>query len=362
MRHFIIAATFLFTLTTTPMLHGFVKAQDSVRNTQALLTTKVLEARKLETNSGCNQALLVEVLSGERSGEKLQFSTGTELSSDARCFSPGNKLLVSNITLPDGSEQFFVVDYIRSDGLLIISIVFILIALLVAKQWGARSLLGMVFSFAVIFLFLLPRLLSGMNALLAACLASALIIPATFTLSHGFSRKTTVAMLSTIVTLILTGLLAHWSIELLHLTGFGSEEMMFLQFISSESLDPRGLLLAGVLIATLGVLDDITISQASIVHELKSAKKSMPNSELFTRAMRVGNDHIASLINTLVLVYTGASLPLLLLFLDSSQTLTQLLSYELIAEEITRTLVGSTGLILAVTITTALAVFFEKKK
>ena len=157
------------------------------------------------------------------------------------------------------------------------------------------------------------------------------------------------------IALVITGFLAKFFVQVTRLTGYASEEAAFLQYARQGAVDIKGLLLAGIIIGTLGILDDITIAQAAIVQQLKQANKKMKPKELFSQAMRVGQDHIASMITTLILVYTGAALPLLLLFIDNPLPFSQVINYEIIAEEIIRTLVGSIGLITAVPITTFLA-------
>jgi uncharacterized membrane protein len=173
-------------------------------------------------------------------------------------------------------------------------------------------------------------------------------------LSHGVNSKSIIAIIGTLGALVITGILAVVYGNMAGLSGLGSEEAGFLlDALPRESF--YKLLLAGVIIGSLGVLDDITISQASIVEELKKANHRLRTSDLFVSAMRVGHDHIASLVNTLVLVYAGSALPLLLLFLVSQIGYTDLLSYEALAEEIVRTLVASIGLVSAVPLTTLIA-------
>ena len=204
-------------------------------------------------------------------------------------------------------------------------------------------------------------ILQGHSPVLVAILGSVLIIPLTFYPSHGVNRKTNIAIVSTFLTLVIAGLLASFFSDFTHLTGLASEESNFLKIGTAEQIDFQGLILAGILISILGILDDITISQASIVQQLKLAKPDIQFTELFGRALSVGRDHIASLVNTLILVYTGASLPLLLLFLDQSVGFQSIINLEFMAEEVVRTLIGSVALILAVPITTVLAAFSSTK-
>jgi uncharacterized membrane protein len=173
-------------------------------------------------------------------------------------------------------------------------------------------------------------------------------------LAHGFNVRTTTAVLGTLCSLLLTGILAVIFMGTTRLTGLASEEAAFLQ-ISAEQVNLEGLLLGGIIIGTLGVLDDVTVTQASAVWELHLANPSFGIKELYASAVRIGSDHIASTVNTLVLAYAGASLPLLILFSLSSRPLADLITTELVAVEIVRTLVGSIGLVASVPITTFLA-------
>ena len=213
----------------------------------------------------------------------------------------------------------------------------------------------------MIFAFILPQISAGHDPIFIAILASLFIIPVTFYLSHGLSRKTTTAVAGTFIALIITGILATIFVNVTRLTGFSSEEAGFLQAEKGGLVNIKGLLLAGIIVSVLGILDDITVSQASVVHQLKKLSPNLTLMQLYSKAMEVGRDHIASVVNTLVLVYAGAAMPLFLLFIDSSRPFGQVINHELIAEEIIRTLVASIGLILAVPITTFLTAYFIKK-
>ncbi|RJR24314.1 YibE/F family protein [Candidatus Microgenomates bacterium] len=248
----------------------------------------------------------------------------------------------------------------RRDSLLLLFCLFLVLVVSIAGIRGFMSVLGMGFSFLVIFLFVLPRISSGANPVMIAILGSFFIVPATFFLSHGFNKKTVVAIAGTVVALMFTGLLAGFFVDNARLTGFSSEEAGFLQFHHNGIINIKGLLLAGIIIGVLGVLDDITISQSAVVFQLKDSNPKIKKGELYKRAMSVGKDHISSMVNTLVLVYTGAALPLLLLFINNPRPFSEVINYEIIADEIVRTLVGSVGLILAVPVTTFFAVFAAK--
>ncbi|MBU0570069.1 YibE/F family protein [Patescibacteria group bacterium] len=244
--------------------------------------------------------------------------------------------------------------------MVLLFIIFIAVVLIVGKVWGITSLFGMGFSFLIIFKFILPQIINGANPILIAIIGSLFIIPVTFYLSHGFNKKTHIAIVSTVIALIITGVLAGFFVNAARLTGFASEEAGFLQAMKGGTVNIKGLLMAGIIIGALGILDDVTVSQASVVQQLKNTSSKLSGNELYKKAMRVGQDHVSSMVNTLVLVYTGVALPLLLLFIDSPRSFSEIVNYELIADEIVRILVGSIGLVLAVPIATVLACRFLK--
>jgi uncharacterized membrane protein len=187
------------------------------------------------------------------------------------------------------------------------------------------------------------------------------IIPVTFYVTHGVSRTTTVAVAGTIAALILTGLLSYIFVEMTKLTGFAAEEASYLELMKGGAINIKSLLLAGIIISALGVLDDVTISQAGIVDKLAEANSKYNMKQLYRHSISLGRDHIASLVNTLILVYAGASLPLFILFYDSRVAVSTTLSQEVVATEIVRTLVTSIGVISAVPITTFLACWYKRR-
>jgi len=275
--------------------------------------------------------------------------------SNLQKYKSGDELVISYGKDFEGNDTFYISDYIRRGSLLWLFIIFIICTVVIAKWRGLLSLLGMGISFFVIYSFILPKISTGSNPVEIAILGSLIIIPVSFFLSHGLNKKTVVAIAGTLIALMITGVLATMFVESAQLTGFASEEAGFLQTIKQGSVNIKGLLLAGIIIGVLGVLDDITISQSAIVFQLKETNEKLGFFELYKRAMNVGQDHISSMVNTLVLVYTGAALPLLLLFIDNPHPFSEIVNYEIIADEVVRTLVGSIGLILAVPITTVIA-------
>jgi len=300
----------------------------------------------------------VRITEGSKKGEEVEITAG--LYEETKPFKAGNKVLVLYSKDFTGQDSFYITDYNRTNPLILLVVIFVVLVVLVSRKWGAFSLIGLFFSFVVIFTFILPKLAAGSNPLFIAIAGALIIAPVTFYLSHGLNRKTTIALISTAIALVITGILAAVSVEITKLTGFGSEEALFLQYAKGGLINIKNLLLAGIIIGTLGILDDVTVNQAAIVFQLKKANKNLSPTEIFHMAMDIGHDHIASMVNTLVLVYTGAALPLLLLFIDNPVSTFEVINSEIIAEEIVRTLVGSIGLILAVPITTLLATYYYK--
>ncbi|PJE68813.1 YibE/F family protein [Candidatus Shapirobacteria bacterium CG10_big_fil_rev_8_21_14_0_10_38_14] len=301
------------------------------------------------------QQLEVLITKGSLTDRKIAVEVGNIPLTGQQKYKAGDGVLLSYSHDLEGNEVFNVSDFVRRKYLLWLFLIFVILVIAIGRWQGMSSLLGLGISFLVIFIFILPQIDAGHDPVIVAITASLLIIPSTFYLSHGVNKKTSIAIIGTLLALILTGFLAKFFIQAARLTGFASEEAGFLQVAKQGSLNIRGLILAGIIIGALGILDDITVAQAAIVQQLKEANPKAHKKELFFRAMKVGRDHIASMVNTLVLVYAGAALPLLLLFINNPLPFLQVINYEIIAEEIIRTLVGSIGLITAVPLTTFLA-------
>jgi len=305
------------------------------------------------------QSLQVRLNSGSREGEVVVSTVNRFLSTGESQYQIGDQVMVNILTAPDGEELVYIIDYVRIGPLFSLFALFATLVIVVARTKGLTSLLGLASTFIIIGLIIIPGLQSGYSPIFVAIVGSLMIMLITFYLTHGVNEKTTIAIAGTFISLVITAVLATVYLSLAKITGFAAEEAAFLQVIKGGDLNIQGLLLAGIIIGALGVLDDITISQASVVRELKLANPKIKAKKLYSQAMNIGRDHIASLVNTLVLVYTGGALPLLLLFtLDESRSFSTVINYEIIAEEIVRTLVASIGLITAVPITTFIAANF----
>jgi uncharacterized membrane protein len=255
----------------------------------------------------------------------------------------------------DGGGWYFS-DYQRRGPLVALAVFFACAVVIFGRWRGLFALGGLAITFAVLVRFILPAILLGKNPVAVAVVGSAAIMFAALYLTHGINARTTTAVLGTVGALFVTGVLAWIFVAGTHLTGMATEESGLLA-ASLSGVSLRGLLLGGIVIGSLGVLDDVTVTQASAVWELHRANPEYGFSRLYAAGLRIGRDHIASTVNTLVMAYAGASLPLLVLFTLSSRQLGDVLTSEILGQEIVRTLVGGIGLVSAVPITTALAAF-----
>ncbi len=325
---------------------------------------KILEEKQIEVmqKKQLFQKLAVKLTEGNKKGSVITVTSGDVPLAKIPVYKTGDNVVLTINDGPGNNDSIYISDYVRRDSLYWLFGIFIALAVLIAGKRGTASVIGMFISFFVIFQFILPQILQGANPVFISILGSMVIIPLTFYLSHGINIKSTMSVLGTIISLIITGLLAYFYIQLSRLSGFSSDEASFLQTASSNSFNMQGILLAGIIIGLLGILDDITISQAAIVYQLKKTSPALTFKELYAKGMDIGSDHIASMVNTLVLVYAGASMPLLLLFINNPHPFSEVLNYEMIAEEVVRTLVASIGLILAVPITTFLTAYYLRNK
>lgn len=249
--------------------------------------------------------------------------------------------------------QYQFADFERRSVLWWVAGIFALAVIALGRYRGAAALGGLVASVVILLAFVLPAILDGRPPVMVAVVGAGLIAFFALYLAHGFSRKTTVALLGMLGGLTLTALLSAIVLAVANITGLASEETSLLTLF--EGIDLRGLVLAGTVLGAAGALDDVTVTQASAVWELRRAKPSAPTSEVMAAGLRIGRDHIASTVNTLLLAYAGAALPLLVLFVVSGQSVGVLANSEVVAVEIIRTLVGSIGLVAAVPLTTWLA-------
>lgn len=298
------------------------------------------------------QTLEVRLLEGDRAGTTITFEN------DYIQLEEGQTFYLNHMVTVEGDEFYTVREVDRFVPMLIIIALFVTVVLFFGGMQGMRSLLSLAGSLIIIVYVLIPSLLKGFPPIpTSIAIASAILFCAIF-FTHGFNRRSLIAYAGTIIAVGLTGILAFVSVDTAGLTGFSADESVYLNLSTGGTLNFVGLLLAGIIIGALGVLDDIAITQVAVVRELLSVADKISRREIYHRALRVGREHVGALVNTLVLAYAGAALPLLLLFSLSDGDTIAILNREVFATEIVRALVGSIGLVLTVPITTLLAVTF----
>ncbi|MFE0042299.1 YibE/F family protein [Streptomyces albireticuli] len=293
----------------------------------------------------------IEVTSGPDKGRQF-----TELvqPNASRRYEVGQKVVLSYAPKAPKNLQYAVADVDRTLPMALLAGVFALAVVVVGRLRGLFALAALVISFGVLTLFILPAILQGSDPLLVAVIGGSAIMLIALYMCHGLNARTSVAVVGTLTSLVLIGLLGSLFTDWAHLTGDTDDQTGLVHGLYPE-IGIQGLLLAGIIIGSLGVLDDVTVTQTSAVWELKEANPTASWRKLYGAAMRIGRDHIASVVNTLVLAYAGASLPLLLLFSIADSGIGTVATSEIVAEEIVRTLVGSIGLVASVPVTTALA-------
>ena len=299
----------------------------------------------------------VELDSGPDEGLRAAFDLGPGFD-----ISPGDSVRVAPTNLPPDAvvggvpaDRYAFADFERRSSLLWLALIFAALVVATSRWRGLRALLGLGISLGGVVAFVVPAILDGASPPAVAAVGALAIMLITIPLTHGLGPKAVAALLGTTVALTLTVVLASMATTAAHITGFASDEAGFLSAMGGEALSIRGLLVAGIVIAALGVLDDLTISQASTVMALRHANPDLSARQLFRRGMSVGHDHVVAVVNTLVLAYAGASLPVLLVFSLADTSLGDALNSEVVAAEVVATLVGSIGLIAAAPITTGLA-------
>lgn len=315
------------------------------------------EPTKGQPGSGVCRSSIVDIESGPNKGTRtlLEIPPGP----DQPTLQVGDHIRLARQADPSGTTLYTFEDYARGFPLTIVLVIFAAVIIAVARWRGLRALLGLLIAFAVVVVFLLPALLDGKPATPVAMVAGAVILYAVLYLAHGFNLRTSAALLGTLTAMVVAATLSYASIVFTHITGLSEEQnagvATYLQHVSVA-----GLLLAGFIIGSLGVLNDVTITQASTAFELAALDRTANRRTIFGAAMRVGRDHIASTVYTLVFAYAGGALPALLLFSVAGRSITDVLTGDAVAIELVRAAVGGIALALSVPLTTAIAVLLAR--
>jgi uncharacterized membrane protein len=326
--------------------------------------TQIIEEGEIDMGGHLQtyQIARVNILEGEYAGIEMEIDYGKrQVRSNEYELNIGDKVMVSLSKTPENVINAYFVDFVRTTPMLWLAGIFALAIIFISRWKGVGALVSMVFSLYVIIGYIIPHILIGEDPLRVSIIGSAILLGATLYLTYGWTLKTHAAVISMIFVLLITGALSALFVVFAKLDGTGDENVMFLMQLMETPINLRGLLLGGMIIGALGVLDDLVTTQASAVFELHHANPDFGFRGLYNSAMRIGQDHVAATVNTLVLAYAGASLPMLLMFSLARGDYGYLVNFSFIAEEIVRTLVGSLGLIAAVPLTTVIAIFFAQR-
>ncbi len=359
--------TFLFWLVAVVnmfIIPVLTSAQEMVPDTITTMKAEVLRIEKQEEKNipGTDtpttyQTLTAKIQDGAEKGAIITIENDTLNLKEGEIF-----FLTHTTNHLDGTDFYTATDPYRLSAIYFFVGLFVLLVFIFGGKQGIRGLVVLVLSIVVILYLLVPGILHGYSPLLLSMLICSFIVIVGSYITHGVSKTTTVAVIGMITTILITGILAYVAVYFTRLSGYSSEEAVYLNFNTQGIVNFSGLLLGGIMIGLLGVLYDAAIGQAVAIEELHSAGKHLSRKMIYTKAKRIGREHIGALVNTLAIAYVGASLPLLLLYATSTANISIILNQEIFATEIIRIMIGSIGLVLAVPITTAIGVLMLVKK
>lgn len=359
----------IFSLFSILFTSSIVKAQENViiPTDSKTFKAKVIEILAVEEKTREDgskykqQNLKLVGLEGDFKDKDLIYNGISEIQVDSSNFYEiSDTVYIDEFIDESGIETFYVVDFVRTSYIYILLIIFIVIVLLIGRYKGLKALLSLVLSFIIIIKFILPQILAGRDPFFVSLIGGVIILAIIIYLTEGFKKKSHIAIVSVLLSLLFTLILSLIFTKLTRLTGLAQEDASFLIGAGKAEINFKGLLLAGFIIGVIGVLDDIVVGQIEAVNSIKEANPSLSPKKVFSLAYRVGNTHLGAIINTLFLTYAGAALPLLLLFIlnqDANLTFNRLINTEVVSTEIVRTLVGSIGVMLSMPIATFLASF-----
>ncbi len=329
---------------------------------------KIIEERMVSREDGSKarqQNLLLRGLEKEWKNKEIEHLGISEMDIiGTNTYKIGDKVLVSEMRRNGGEVSYYIVDFVRSGYLFWLAIIFAIIIVIIGRKKGVKSLISLIVSFFIIFKFIVPGIINGGNPLIIGVLGSVIILSLIIYLTEGWNRKSHIAILSIFFSLVVTFILSWIFTNLTRLTGLAQEEAAFLTGANNGLINFKGLLLTGILIGTIGVLDDVVVGQIESVKQIRNANPGLTNRQVYKSAYEVGNTHLGAIINTLFLTYAGASLPLLLLFYLNPTGLVsfgQVINNEAIATEIVRTIIGSIGIALSIPISTYLATIWLRE-
>jgi uncharacterized membrane protein len=310
------------------------------------------------------QTLRVQIIDGTQKGKFTIIENGKDIQiTKDQLVSKNQQIIVTRTIYPTGQTVYSIYDYYRLNSLILFVIIFFIAVFLIAGKKGLGSILGMLTSLGIILLYIIPNILKGNDPLTVTLIGSIFILLITTYLAHGVSKKTTIALISTLISLFLTAAFAIIAVKFNNITGLGNEDSFALSLGPTNIIDIRGLFLSGVIISTLGALNDITTTQSATILELKKANPKLKFMHLFEKGLSVGKEHIASLVNTLVLAYVGSAFAVFIFLVLNPAHLPYwvILNNEIVSDEVIKIIAGSIGLLLSVPIVTILASYVFSK-
>ncbi len=327
--------------------------------------TKVLQ-KDIDQNKNFSRLLQIfeaTLISGPEKGKQVTINDDETLTNEkVQTVREGDVIVIGKINAGEETDYVYI-DRYRLPYLGFVGILFLALAIIFGRIKGLTSIAGLLVSVGILVWFVTPNILAGKGPVLVTLVGAGIIAIVSIYLAHGFNKRTSLAVISTLLALGIAQALAYFFVVGARLAGNASEDAFYLQAGYFGAINLQGLFLGGIIIGTLGILDDITTTQTATIEEIHTANTELSFKQLYLKGSSVGREHITSLINTLVLTYAGASLPLFLLFsVGANKQLWVILNSGTIAEEIVRTLVGSIALILAVPISTALAAYYFNKE
>ncbi len=324
--------------------------------------TEILEegSEELYGTTFSYQRYNVLITEGTKAKESVEILNTVTDQNEGQSFEVGDSIYIFYTSDATGGENFYITDYVRTNFILIYLAVFLFFLLLIIKLRGINLIVSWMFSMAVILKFILPKILEQENSALIIVTGALMIAPVIYYLAHGFSRKTTIGLFSSLLSLFITIIFTYTFFTLANISGLATEEALFFQVARSGVINTKGLIIAGIIIGSLGIISQLTFLQIEAVEKLKEKKKKLNNTELFHQALENNRSSIVTTVNSLLFLYLGATLPFLVVFVNNPLTHAEVINSEMIAVEIIRVTAIGLGLLMAVPISTLLAIFYPK--
>ncbi|MDP2709293.1 MAG: YibE/F family protein [bacterium] len=352
---------------------GSARAQEAAEQTFKAEVIQILDNKEVsltdekgERITLTRQNLKLRGLDGVFAGQEFTVNLLDDLNIlNKAVYRVGDRVLAASSADELGNNKFFITDFVRTGILFWLFIAFVISVLLVGRLKGLRSLISLALTFLIIIKFIIPRILNGADPVLITVIGSILILIVIIYLTEGINVKSNIAASTIFISLLFTVFLSWLLIHAAKLTGLSSEEAGFIIDLGAKTINLQGILLAGVIIGTLGALDDVIIAQVAMVEQLHYANPGQPRGVILKKAFNVGVSHISAMANTLFLAYAGAGLPLLILFVSGQSSFSGwdvALNNEMLATEIIRALTGTIGIVLSIPLATMISVWWFKRK